>query len=170
MGDKDVPPFSITRVIENETIWKPRFRFACRKIARMAIFREPQILNQEEMKMRTDAIAEILSDLNGSSGDIEASAVVSLDGLMMASLLPSDVDEDRVAAMSAALLALGERTAKELERGHLNQILIQGSNGYVIMTEAGQEAVLTVMTKKEAKLGLVFLDISRAAKELARIL
>ncbi len=120
--------------------------------------------------MRTDAIAEILSDLNGSSGDIEASAVVSLDGLMMASLLPSDVDEDRVAAMSAALLALGERTAKELERGHLNQILIQGSNGYVIMTEAGQEAVLTVMTKKEAKLGLVFLDISRAAKELARIL
>ncbi len=170
MGDKDVPPFSITRVIENETIRKPRFRFAWRKMARMVIFREPQILNQEEMKMRTDAIAEILSDLNGSSGDIEASAVVSLDGLMMASLLPSDVDEDRVAAMSAALLALGERTAKELERGHLNQILIQGSNGYVIMTEAGQEAVLTVMTKKEAKLGLVFLDISRAAKELARIL
>jgi len=120
--------------------------------------------------MRTDAIAEILADLNSSSGDIEASAVVSLDGLMMASLLPNNVEEDRVAAMSAALLALGERTAKELDRGGLNQILIQGSDGYVVMTEAGTEAVLTVLTKKEAKLGLVFLDVSRTAKELERIL
>lgn len=120
--------------------------------------------------MRADAMEEILADLNGSSGDIEASAVVSLDGLMMASLLPANTEEDRVAAMSAALLALGERTARELARGTLNQILIQGSEGYVIMTEAGSEAVLTVLTKKDAKLGLVFLDVSRAAKELGKLL
>ena len=120
--------------------------------------------------MRADAMAEILADLNGSSGDIEASAVVSLDGLMMASLLPANVEEDRVAAMSAALLALGERTARELARGTLSQILIQGAEGYVIMTAAGSEAVLTVLTKKDAKLGLVFLDISRAAKELGSLL
>ncbi len=120
--------------------------------------------------MRTDAIAAILGDLNGSSGDIEASAVVSRDGLMMASLLPNNMEEDRVAAMSAALLALGERTAKELERGVLDQILIHGSSGYVVVRDAGPEAVLTVLTKKEAKLGLVFLDVSRAAKELERLL
>ncbi len=120
--------------------------------------------------MRTDAIADILADLNSSSGDIEASAVVSRDGLMMASLLPTNVEEDRVAAMSAALLALGERTAKELDRGGLNQMLIQGANGYVVMRDAGPEAVLTVLTKKEAKLGLVFLDVSRAAEELDRVL
>ncbi len=120
--------------------------------------------------MKEDAMKTILSDLNGSSGDIEASAVVSLDGLMMASLLPADVEEDRVAAMSAALLSLGERTAKELARGTLNQVLIQGSEGYTIMTEAGSEAVLTVLAKKDAKLGLIFLDISRAAKALSNLL
>ncbi len=120
--------------------------------------------------MRTDAIEAILSDLNSSSGDIEASAVVSRDGLIMSSLLPNTIDEDRIAAMSAALLALGERTAKELNRGKLDQILVHGQEGYVIVSDAGAEAVLTVSTKKGAKLGLVFLDISRAAKEIARLL
>jgi len=120
--------------------------------------------------MKTEALMEVLSDLNGSSGDIEASAVVSRDGLMMASLLPSNVEEDRVAAMSAALLALGERTGKELNRGGLDQIMITGSDGYVLVRDAGDEAVLAVLAKKEAKLGLVFLDISRAAKEIARLL
>ncbi len=120
--------------------------------------------------MKEEAMKTILSDLNGSSGDIEASAVVSLDGLMMASLLPDDVEENRVAAMSAALLSLGERTAKELAQGTLNQVLIQGSKGYTIMKEAGSKAVLTVLAKKDAKLGLIFLDISRAAKALSNLL
>ncbi len=120
--------------------------------------------------MRAEAISAILADLNGSSGDIEASAVVSRDGLMMASLLPNNVEEDRVAAMSAALLALGERTARELERGGLDQMMIHGKEGFVMMRDAGPEAVLTVLAKKEAKLGLVFLDVSRAAKELEKLL
>jgi len=118
---------------------------------------------------KQDHFDKILSDLNGSSGDIEASALVSRDGLMMASLLPANVEEDRVAAMSAALLALGERTSGELDRGNLNQMLIQGDNGYVLMRDAGPEAVLTVLAKKGAKLGMVFLDVSRAAKELERL-
>ncbi len=120
--------------------------------------------------MRAEAISAILTDLNGSSGDIEASAVVSRDGLMMASLLPNNVEEDRVAAMSAALLALGERTARELERGNLDQMMIHGKEGYVMMRDCGPEAVLTVLAKKEAKLGLVFLDVSRAARELEKLL
>ncbi len=120
--------------------------------------------------MRTDALSEILSDLNSSSGDIEASAIVSRDGLIMASLLPSNVEEDRVAAMSAALLALGERSGKEVDRGALDQIMITGQNGFMLVRDAGEEAVLTVLAKKDAKLGLVFLDISRAAKDIAKIL
>ena len=73
--------------------------------------------------MRADMLTSILSELNGSSADIEASAIVSIDGLMMAALLPSSMDEDRVGAMSAALLSLGDRTAKELARGGLEQVL-----------------------------------------------
>lgn len=120
--------------------------------------------------MRTDQFQQMLADLNGSTADIEASALISVDGLMMASAMPQGMDEDRVGAMSAALLSLGERTARELSRGALERVLIQGEDGYVIMTSAGDEAVLTVLAKPNAKLGLIFLDIKRAARALSQII
>ncbi len=120
--------------------------------------------------MRADMLTSILSELNGSSADIEASAIVSTDGLMMAALLPSNMDEDRVGAMSAALLSLGDRTAKELARGGLEQVLIKGLGGYVLMTYAGDDAVLTVLAKSQAKLGLIFLDVKRAAESVSKVI
>ncbi len=120
--------------------------------------------------MRAEMLTSILAELNGSSADIEASAVVSTDGLMMAALLPSGMDEDRVGAMSAALLSLGDRTARELARGTLEQVLIKGHNGYILMTYAGTDAVLTVMAKSQAKLGLIFLDVKRAAEALSKVI
>ena len=110
----------------------------------------------------------VLNDLNGTSADIEASAIISSDGLMMAALLPNTVDEDRVGAMSAAMLSLGDRTARELARGGLDQVLIKGEKGYVLMVQAGADAVLTVMAKPNAKLGLVFLAVRRAAGAIGR--
>lgn len=112
----------------------------------------------------------VLNDLNGTSADIEASAIISSDGLMMAALLPNTLDEDRVGTMSAAMLSLGDRTARELARGTLEQVLIKGEKGYVMMVQAGPDAVLTVMAKANAKLGLVFLDVRRAAKAVGLVL
>lgn len=120
--------------------------------------------------MRTDMFQQTLEDLNGSTADIEASALISTDGLMIAAALPQGMDEDRIGAMSAALLSLGERTAKELGRGALERVLIQGERGYVIMSSAGPEAVLTVLAKPNAKLGLIFLDIKRAAQTLSQLI
>jgi predicted regulator of Ras-like GTPase activity (Roadblock/LC7/MglB family) len=120
--------------------------------------------------MRADMLTSVLTDLNGTSADIEASGVISTDGLMMAAVLPQSMDEDRVGAMSAAMLSLGDRTAQELDRGTLEQVLIKGDNGYVLMAYAGDEAVLTVMAKPNAKLGLIFLDVKRAAENIAKLL
>ena len=120
--------------------------------------------------MREQMLRSILSDLNGSSTDIEASAIISADGLTMAALLPQDVDEDRVGAMAAAMLSLGERTAKELARGELEQVMVKGDKGYILMSHAGRDAVLTVIAREGAKLGLVFLDAKRAAKIILEIL
>lgn len=110
-----------------------------------------------------------LRDLQISSPDVEAAAVVSVDGLTMASSLPRDVEEDRVAAMSAAMLSLGERIAGELGRGALEQVYIKGESGYVFLMSVGQEAVLTVLAREQAKLGLLFLDMRRATEDLARL-
>lgn len=89
---------------------------------------------------------------------------------MIASNFPAGLDEDRVAAMSAALLAMGERSAGELDRGGLDQVFIKGERGNLVMMAAGNEGVLTTLTTPSAKLGLVFLDMKRAAKEIARII
>jgi len=119
-----------------------------------------------DQKSRTQRLAERLRLLRTSSPDIEASAVVSVDGLTIASDLPSNVEEDRVSAMSAAMLSLGERIATELARGALDQVYIHGADGYVLLMAAGNEAVLTALARKEAKLGLVFLDLRRAAADI----
>jgi predicted regulator of Ras-like GTPase activity (Roadblock/LC7/MglB family) len=109
-----------------------------------------------------------LRDLQSNTPDVEASAVVSVDGLIIAAALPSSVEEDRVAAMSAAMLSLGERIAGELGRGFLDEVYIHGDDGYVLLTSVGSEAVLTVLARRQAKLGLVFLEMRRAAGDLAK--
>jgi uncharacterized protein len=119
-------------------------------------------------KSRTELMVDRLRDLSRTDG-VEASAVVSVDGLIMASALPSGVEEDRVSAMSAAMLSLGERIASELGRGSLDQVYIRGGKGYVILMAVGEEAVLTALAREDAKLGLIFLDMRRAADELAKL-
>jgi predicted regulator of Ras-like GTPase activity (Roadblock/LC7/MglB family) len=121
-------------------------------------------------RSRTEQMVARLKDLQVSTPDIEASALVSVDGLIIASALPPDVEEDRVSAMSAAMLSLGERIAGELGRGLLDQVYVRGAEGYVILSAVGEEAVLTVLARKDAKLGLVFLDMRRAAEDLGRLI
>ncbi|MBE3068291.1 MAG: roadblock/LC7 domain-containing protein [Chloroflexi bacterium] len=111
-----------------------------------------------------------LRELHASSPDTEASALISVDGLSIASALPQGVEEDRVSAMSAAMLSLGERIANELGRGSLEQVYIKGEKGYVVLMSVGQEAVLTVLAREHAKLGLILLDMRRAVEDLAKFI
>ena len=120
-------------------------------------------------RSRTEQLVERLQELQRSSGDVEAAAIVSVDGLSMASSMPPNIEEDRVSAMSAAMISLGERISSELGRGSLEQVYVKGENGYVILTAVGEEAVLTVMARKEAKLGLIFLDIGRTVEDLEKL-
>ncbi len=120
-------------------------------------------------KSRNDLMVSRLRDMQAASPDIEASAVVSVDGLTMASALPGDVEEDRVSAMSAAMLSLGERISSELGRGILEQVYIRGLHGFVILTAVGEEAVLTALAREQAKVGLVFLEMRRAAEDLNKL-
>jgi len=122
------------------------------------------------IKSRFQLLAKRLGDLQATSPDIEASAVVSVDGLIIASALPQDAEEDRVSAMSAAMLSLGERIAIELGRGTLEQVYIKGEYGYVILMSVGQDAVLTALAGKQAKLGMLFLDLRRAAVDLSKLI
>ncbi|OGO24018.1 MAG: hypothetical protein A2Y54_06750 [Chloroflexi bacterium RBG_16_51_16] len=120
-------------------------------------------------KSRSDLMIERLRSMQAAAPDIEASAIVSVDGLIMASALPKEVEEDRVSAMSAAMLSLGERISGELGRAGIEQVFIKGDRGSVVLTSIGQEAVLTALARHEAKLGLIFLEMRRAAEDLVKL-
>ena len=120
--------------------------------------------------MHADVLTSILYELNDSSADIEASAVVSTDGRMVASRLPVGMDESRVAPAIAALLSLGNHNAKGLARGGLEQVITKCDTGYILMTHAGEDAVLTVLAKPHAELGLIFPDVKRAAESVGNLI
>ena len=121
-------------------------------------------------KSRSEQMVDRLRELQASSPDIEASAIVSIDGLSMASALPQSIEEDRVSAMSAAMLSLGDRIAQELNLGALDQVYIRGKDGYVVLMAVGVEAVLTALARDQAKLGLIFLDMRRASEDIYKLI
>ena len=119
---------------------------------------------------RVETLNQVLRNLQSGTPDIEASALISDDGLMIASALPQHVEEVRVAGMGSTLLSLGTRAAVELARGDLNQVLIRGDEGYAVMVRAAEGTMLLVLTTKDAKLGLIFLDMSRAVADIKKVL
>ena len=119
---------------------------------------------------KADLLAAALDDFLATSPEVEAAAVVSADGLPMASALPPHVEEDRLAAMSAALLTLGERAADNLGKGDLAQVFVEGSNGHVILMSAGTSAVLVAVTARGAKAGLILFEMRKAAERIRSVM
>jgi predicted regulator of Ras-like GTPase activity (Roadblock/LC7/MglB family) len=119
---------------------------------------------------RSARLDRAIRDLLVQAPELEAAAVVSFDGLPMAAALPPSMDEDRVAAMSAALLSLGERAAEGLGRGQLSQVYIEGDDGTVFLVSADDEAVLVAVAAKGAKAGMMLYEVRRAAGIVAGVL
>lgn len=119
---------------------------------------------------RSERLDRAIHNLLAQTPELEAAAVVSFDGLPMAAALPPSMDEDRVAAMSAALLSLGERAAQGLGRGELSQVYIEGATGTVFLISADNEAVLVAVAAKGAKVGMMLYEVKRAAAAVADVL
>lgn len=116
-----------------------------------------------------ETLDEILKKLLAAIPEVKAASIVSVEGLPIASALPQGVDETRIAAMTAAILSLGERAAQEMNKGDLEQIFVRGSDGYLLVLAAGPNAVLTVSTTKDVRLGLIFLDCKRTCEKIAKL-
>lgn len=133
---------------------------------------EKNVTRRKEQKMisRGEAIANILKELETKSTDIEGAAVISTEGLVIASAMPEKMEEEHVAAISAIVLSLGERIVFELARGTLEQVYTKGEKGYVLIFSCGTDALLVIIATQFAKLGMVFLDAKRTSKELIKYL
>jgi len=117
-----------------------------------------------------DSLDDILKRLLGAIPEVKSAAIVSAEGLPIASALPQGIDETRIAAMTAALLSLSERAIIEMGKGDFDQLYIKGSNGYLLVMQAGPNAVLTVSTTKEVRLGLILLDCRRTCEKISQLI
>jgi predicted regulator of Ras-like GTPase activity (Roadblock/LC7/MglB family) len=125
---------------------------------------------QEKPMSRLDELNRVLRKLQTDCPGVEASALISEDGLMLASALPSSMDEARVAGMAATLLNLGSRAALELTRGAVQEVIVRGERGYAVLISAGRGALLLAITNESSKLGLVFFDMREAIRALQKVL
>lgn len=119
---------------------------------------------------RVEQITQTLRSLEAVNPEIQASALLSDDGLMIASALPERFDEARVAGICATLSTLGARASAELGRGDVREVMVNGDDGYALMLAVGAGALLVCLTSPNSKLGLVFLDMRRAVDEVRRVL
>ncbi len=125
-----------------------------------------QKITEEPTMINVSMLQEVLQNFVSGTSNVQGAALVSPDGLALASVLPTDMDEDRTAAMSAAMLSLGERIGSELVRGTIDRIVVEGEKGFGVVVSCGPDAVLLVLSTAAAKQGLLFLEIKRAVAQI----
>lgn len=122
------------------------------------------------MSENISELIDLLRRMEAVNSDIQGSAIVSVQGLPICSVLARDVNDGIVSAMSAAILSVSERAVEELARGDLKRILIEGVEGIIILSKAGENAILCTLAKSDASLGMVFLNIQSVSKKIAELL
>jgi uncharacterized protein len=126
----------------------------------------------QEVRLASDRIEKmnsILRELRSSLQEIEAAVLISSDAMALASDISDDADEEKIGALSASVLGMGERAARDLKRGELDQVYIKGDQGYLLLVHCGPDALLSLLVRPEAKLGVVFMEGKRTAEELAKL-
>jgi len=118
----------------------------------------------------SEQLDQVLNDFERNVPHVEATAVVSTDGLVIASRLPDQVEEDRVGAMGAAILSISTRSGEELDRGEMLRVLIEGTNGYLLIRSIGEVAILVVLVDKKVRLGMLFYECKQCINKLTEIL
>jgi predicted regulator of Ras-like GTPase activity (Roadblock/LC7/MglB family) len=121
-------------------------------------------------KTISDQLDAVLNEFERNVPHVEATAVVSTDGLVIASRLPKEVEEDRVGAMGAAILSISTRSGIELERGNMERVLIEGTNGYLLIRSIADVAILVCLVDKEVRLGMLFYECKNCVKKISEIL
>jgi len=107
--------------------------------------------------------------MHTSTPEVIGAVVVNMDGFVVSSVIPSEVDEELIGGMAAALLGVGERIAQDLMRAQMEQVYVRSPKGYVIVNAINEQSALVVLVTREAKLGLIFLEIRRVVAELGRL-
>jgi predicted regulator of Ras-like GTPase activity (Roadblock/LC7/MglB family) len=121
-------------------------------------------------KMTTiEMLEKILKDINNIGG-VETSAIASRDGLLICSTITNKQQVETFVAMSATMIGAAETATMELGKGIPDRIIVESKRGRIIGTGTGPKALLLVMTKPDASLGLVLIEMTKASERIKEIL
>lgn len=129
-----------------------------------------QHVGDNEMASKSEQLKEVLQNVVNNSTDLSGAVVVDNDGLLLASVLNSSIDNNRIAAVSAGLISLAGRSSEQLGQGAVKQTLIKAENGNIIALRAGSRAAFVALTPTDANLGMVFIECQDAAAEITKIM
>lgn len=115
------------------------------------------------MTTKQEKIRQVLGDFVNRASSIQAAAVMSRDGVPIASKLEEEVNDERLSAISASLLSLADRAAKDLKQGELEQVLIDSADGFLLMVKVGENAVLAVVSSQKSRLGMLLVEAKKSA-------
>lgn len=118
----------------------------------------------------SNRIVEQLRGLRTSTPEIIGAVVITMDGFVVASVVPSEIDEDVIGGMAASLLGVGERIAADLMRSEMEQVYVRSPKGYIVLNAINKDAALVLLVTRDAKLGLIFLELRKAIANLARVM
>lgn len=127
-------------------------------------------LRMDDSSQSNAQLRQILKDLNNRLNQIEASAVITTDGLIRAEQLGTEIDHDRFGAMCATLLSLAKRAVVDTARGELKLVLIEGSEGSMLVVQIGHQGVLALAARPKSQLGMIFVEARKTAQQIAEIL
>jgi predicted regulator of Ras-like GTPase activity (Roadblock/LC7/MglB family) len=116
-----------------------------------------------------EKIKTTLKEVASRTAEIEGIALVSYDGLMIANALQRDSPQEMVAAITATLLNLGKLSVEVLQIGSLEQVFIKCHDGYIVIGKAGDTSVVTILARRDAKLGILIDEANRAGEAIVKL-
>ena len=119
---------------------------------------------------KVEQMQAVLRNIRSVSADIIGSAILTSDGFVVASMLPAEVDEEMISAMAATLLGVSEQISDEVINSELEQTYVRAKDGYVIVNAVTSDEVLIILTNRNVKLGLVFMEARKRTEELLKLL
>jgi predicted regulator of Ras-like GTPase activity (Roadblock/LC7/MglB family) len=130
--------------------------------------------NQKPRSSEHPERLQIERDLGFLAAQVEATcwiALVTSRGLLQGTFpAQPGIDTDRITAMSAALLSLGERITSELNDGKLQYSLLAGDEGATLLLLLSPDYVLTVGLNRETFTPLIFERLREALNPLLKTL
>jgi len=121
------------------------------------------------VKTKKEKLDDVLTGLM-QVGQLKACVVVSKEGLLINSRTPPDVDARIFSALCSTIMGAAEAASGQITTGTVAQLSVKTENGTIVLIPAGSKAILTVLTKPEAQLGLIFFEMETRATQVEEIL